>query len=126
MYTKLPGTGCELNWTTAHKLREKKQNTNAIITCENNHQCCFHFCKFVPPGGNGPLPAVLQYWGNPWDRRSKLHSLSPLTKIEVTSGVHDPIRDITLARTVYFYLILAKRPRSDSSPSKGCCFYTDN
>ena len=63
--------------------------------------CLSFFLDFIPPMGDGLLPAVLQYWGNPWDRRSKLHSLSPLTKIEVMSGTRSPIRDITLVRTVF-------------------------
>ena len=86
--------------------------------------CCVS--EIFPPKGDGPLPVVLQYWGNPWDRRSKLHSLSLLTKIGVMSGARSPIRDTTLVRTVFFYLILAKRPRSDSPTLSSYCFYTEN
>ena len=63
--------------------------------------CCVS--EIFPPKGDGPLPVVLQYWGNPWDRRSKLHSLSLLTKIGVMSGARSPIRDTTLVRTVSSY-----------------------
>ena len=60
--------------------------------------CCVS--EIFPPKGDGPLPVVLQYWGNPWDKWSKLHSLSPFTKIGVMSGARSPIRDTTLVRTV--------------------------
>ena len=49
---------------------------------------CFVF-KSVPLGG-GPRLEVLQYQGNPWDGRSKLHSSSRIAKIELIAWGHCP------------------------------------
>ena len=46
-------------------IMEKKVNLNGLI-----------LIMIVYPRRDGPHPEVVQYWGNPWDRRSKLHSES--------------------------------------------------
>ena len=37
---------------------------------------------------DGLHPEVVQYWGNSWDRRSKLHSESRVSKIDVIPWEH--------------------------------------
>ena len=56
---------------------EKKVNLNGLI-----------LMMIVYPRRDGPHPEVVQYWGNPWDRRSKLHSESRVSKIDVISWEH--------------------------------------
>ena len=55
----------------------KKVNLNGLI-----------LMMIVYPRRDGPHPEVVQYWGNPWDRRSKLHSESRVSKIDVISWEH--------------------------------------
>ena len=45
---------------------------------------CFDGVHFIP-GGNGPLPEVLQYRANPWQRRSKPLTLRQVPKISLIS-----------------------------------------
>ena len=67
------------------------------------------------PEGDGPHPAVVQYWGNPWKGRSKLRSTFREKKIDVISSGQCPRTRYYTGKNSYFYLILAYRPRSDTT-----------
>ena len=90
--------------------KEEKSDLNSILK--------------VYPRRDGPHPEVVQYWGNPWDRRSKLHSESRVSKIDVISWEHCSHTRYYTRKNSYFYLILAKRPRSDSLARFAFIIYT--
>ena len=71
-----------------------------IFICEN----CITLKK-----GSGPHLEVLQYQGNPWDGRSKLHSSSRSAKIELIAWGAMPPLELLNSKEQLFLLDLSQK-----------------
>ena len=99
-----------------------KVNTTHLLVFSAN----FVYFRDSSPEGDGPHLEVLQYQGNPWGGRSKLLSTSRSTKIEVIARGQCPHTSYYTRKNSYFYLILAKRPRSDTLIVQAAVFIPTN
>ena len=86
--------GIPPHWHAAHASVHHEvpfqPRSNFYELLHTSMQFLFYLLVKDVPKGDGPHLEVLQYQGNPWDGRSKLHSASRFAKIELIAWGHCP------------------------------------